>query len=90
VERIYDGRSILDARSWPGTKILLSSPEGRANFSFQLVGGIVMLVVTVGFKGSLSTAKSYATCTGVCQLAVDKMWRVLIGTVTISLVQAVY
>jgi len=47
-----------------------------------------MLVVTVGFKGSLQTAKSYATCSGVCSLAVDKMWRVLVGTIFVSLVQA--
>lgn len=26
-----------------------------------------------------SQAKTYATCTGVCGVAVDKMWRVLIG-----------
>lgn len=39
-----------------------------------------MLVVTVGFKVSLRTAKTVATCNnGVCDLAVDKMWRVLIG-----------
>jgi PHS family inorganic phosphate transporter-like MFS transporter len=45
----------------------------------QVTGGIVMLVVTSGFKGSLKSATSYATCTDVCALAVDKMWRVLIG-----------
>lgn len=45
----------------------------------QLGGALVMLVATVGFKDSLSTAASYAKCTGVCALAVDKMWRTLIG-----------
>jgi PHS family inorganic phosphate transporter-like MFS transporter len=45
----------------------------------QLAGALVMLFVTLGFKESLLTAKSYSTCTGVCALAVDKMWRVLIG-----------
>jgi MFS transporter, PHS family, inorganic phosphate transporter len=38
-----------------------------------------MLIVTAGFKESLMTAKTIATCSGVCSLAVDKMWRVLIG-----------
>jgi PHS family inorganic phosphate transporter-like MFS transporter len=38
-----------------------------------------MLIVTAGFKESLLTATSYANCFGVCALAVDKMWRVLIG-----------
>jgi PHS family inorganic phosphate transporter-like MFS transporter len=45
----------------------------------QLVGGLVMLIVTVGFKESLLTSTDYAHCTGVCGIAVDKMWRVLIG-----------
>lgn len=38
-----------------------------------------MLIVTAGFKESLLTASSYAKCSGVCHLAIDKMWRVLIG-----------
>lgn len=41
--------------------------------------GLVMLFVTLGFKESLLTAKTYATCQGVCGVAVDKMWRTLIG-----------
>jgi PHS family inorganic phosphate transporter-like MFS transporter len=45
----------------------------------QLTGAIIALIVTVGFKESLSMSKSVATCTGPCSLAVDKMWRVLIG-----------
>lgn len=45
----------------------------------QLGGALVMLIVTVGFKESLSSSADYAHCTGVCGLAVDKMWRVLIG-----------
>jgi PHS family inorganic phosphate transporter-like MFS transporter len=45
----------------------------------QLGAAIVMIVVTAGFKESLLSAKSYATCQGVCGEAVDKMWRVLIG-----------
>ncbi|KUJ14493.1 inorganic phosphate transporter 1-6 /Pi cotransporter [Mollisia scopiformis] len=45
----------------------------------QMTGALVMLFLTLGFKESLLTAKSAATCTGVCALAVDKMWRALIG-----------
>lgn len=54
-----------------------------AVFSMQGVGqftaATVALICAVGFKGSLESAKGYATCTGVCALAVDKMWRVIIG-----------
>ncbi|KAB8225862.1 phosphate permease [Aspergillus novoparasiticus] len=42
----------------------------------QFGATIVALIVTVGFKGSLESAASVAKCSGVCQLAVDKMWRV--------------
>jgi len=37
------------------------------------------LIVTAGFKESLVTGSKASTCTGVCQLAVDKMWRIIIG-----------
>jgi PHS family inorganic phosphate transporter-like MFS transporter len=45
----------------------------------QLAAAVVALIVTAGFKESLQTAKDVSHCTGVCQLAVDKMWRVVIG-----------
>jgi PHS family inorganic phosphate transporter-like MFS transporter len=45
----------------------------------QLCAAVVMCVTVVGFKESLLSAKTYATCTGVCSLAVDKMWRILVG-----------
>ncbi|KAG9615684.1 putative inorganic phosphate transporter PHO84, partial [Aureobasidium melanogenum] len=45
----------------------------------QFAAGIIALIVTAGFKESLLTAKNPAACDGVCQLAVDKMWRVIIG-----------
>ena len=45
----------------------------------QLVAAIMALIVTSGFKESLLSAKSASACDGVCQLAVDKMWRVIIG-----------
>jgi PHS family inorganic phosphate transporter-like MFS transporter len=45
----------------------------------QFGAAIVAIIVTAGFKESLKTASDYSTCVGVCQLAVDKMWRVIIG-----------
>ena len=45
----------------------------------QFAAGAMALIVTAGFKDSLLTATSYGTCTGVCGLAVDKMWRIIIG-----------
>lgn len=45
----------------------------------QFGAGIIAVIVTAGFKGSLSSAASTAVCTGVCNLAVDKMWRIIIG-----------
>ncbi|KAI9777503.1 MAG: Inorganic phosphate transporter pho84 [Peltula sp. TS41687] len=45
----------------------------------QFAAAVVALIVTSGFKKSLQSAKGPADCSGVCQLAVDKMWRVVIG-----------
>ena len=45
----------------------------------QLAGALVMLFVVLGFKESLLTAATFAKCDGVCGLAIDKMWRTLIG-----------
>jgi len=45
----------------------------------QFTAAIIALIVVSGFKKSLVTAKSVDLCDGVCQLAVDKMWRVIIG-----------
>lgn len=45
----------------------------------QFGAAIIALIVTVGFKESLSTAANTAACDGVCGLAVDKMWRIIIG-----------
>ena len=45
----------------------------------QFTAGIIALIVASGFKESLLTAKSVDLCDGVCQLAVDKMWRIIIG-----------
>ncbi|KAI9696876.1 MAG: acid phosphatase pho5 [Bogoriella megaspora] len=45
----------------------------------QFAAAIIALIVTAGFKGSLSGAADVAHCTGSCAAAVDKMWRVVIG-----------
>lgn len=45
----------------------------------QLCAALIMLFVTLGFKSSLETAAKTSQCTGDCAVAVDKMWRVLIG-----------
>lgn len=45
----------------------------------QFAAGIMSLIVTVGFKESLLSAAKVSECSGVCGIAVDKMWRVVIG-----------
>ncbi|KAG9230514.1 putative inorganic phosphate transporter PHO84 [Amylocarpus encephaloides] len=45
----------------------------------QFTAAMLALIVTAGFKESLLTGSKASTCTGVCQLAVDKMWRIIIG-----------
>jgi PHS family inorganic phosphate transporter-like MFS transporter len=45
----------------------------------QFAAGIMSLIVTSGFKQSLLTADAVNECSGVCGIAVDKMWRVIIG-----------
>jgi PHS family inorganic phosphate transporter-like MFS transporter len=45
----------------------------------QFCAALMTLIVTAGFKESLLTATTAAKCNGVCGLAVDKMWRIIIG-----------
>lgn len=45
----------------------------------QLGGAVVMVCLVSGFKGKLDKTASYANCNGDCRVAVDKMWRALIG-----------
>ena len=45
----------------------------------QLAGAIVMVCLCAGFQGTLQNYKSYAVCQGDCAVAVDKMWRILVG-----------
>ncbi|KAI9841676.1 MAG: acid phosphatase pho5 [Sclerophora amabilis] len=45
----------------------------------QFAAAMMALIVTAGFKGSLSVAPTAADCTGLCAVSVDKMWRTIIG-----------
>jgi PHS family inorganic phosphate transporter-like MFS transporter len=45
----------------------------------QFAAGLMTLIVTAGFKNSLKTSKTVAHCDGVCGIAVDKMWRTIVG-----------
>jgi PHS family inorganic phosphate transporter-like MFS transporter len=56
----------------------------------QFAAAIISLIVTVGFKESLESAKDVSHCTGACQLAVDKMWRWTIGIGAIPACFALY
>ncbi|PIG85391.1 phosphate:H+ symporter [Aspergillus arachidicola] len=56
----------------------------------QFGAAMVALIVTVGFKGSLESASSVAKCSGVCQLAVGKLWRVVIGFGAVPACLALY
>ncbi|KAM0669260.1 hypothetical protein ACQRIT_004237 [Beauveria bassiana] len=56
----------------------------------QLGAALVMLFVTLGFKHSLEGAKDVAHCTESCQVAVDKMWRTLIGCGVVPACIALY
>jgi MFS transporter, PHS family, inorganic phosphate transporter len=44
----------------------------------QFTAAIIALIVTAGFKESLLLGTKASTCLGDCQLAVDKMWRVIV------------
>jgi len=44
----------------------------------QFTAAIVALIVTAAFKESLMTGTKASTCTGDCQLATDKMWRIIV------------
>lgn len=45
----------------------------------QFCAAVLALIVSTGFAESLKTAETVGECSGVCQLAVDKMWRIIIG-----------
>jgi PHS family inorganic phosphate transporter-like MFS transporter len=56
----------------------------------QLGGALVMLCLVSGFKGKLEKATKYTTCVGECQVAVDQMWRALIGIGVVPACIALY
>lgn len=56
----------------------------------QLCAALVMLFVTLGFKDALESAAKTTECTGDCAVAVDKMWRTLIGFGAVPGVIALY
>ena len=45
----------------------------------QFVAAMVALIAVTGFEESLKTAKTVGNCSGVCQYAMDKTWRIVIG-----------
>lgn len=49
----------------------------------QFGAGIIALIAVAGFKESLLSGRSasnpQAACDGVCLIAVDKIWRIIIG-----------
>ncbi|KAK9852961.1 hypothetical protein MYU51_007463 [Penicillium brevicompactum] len=56
----------------------------------QFAAAMVALIVTAGFKETLLNASDAGHCTGECALAVDKMWRVVIGIGCVPAVFALY
>src|SRR6478735_8345400 len=56
----------------------------------QLVAALVMMFLTLGFKSSLEGAPDTKSCTGDCQVAVDKMWRTLVGFGAVPATVALY
>jgi len=44
----------------------------------QVACAVVALVVTTSFKDDLEPIKNTGSCTGDCQIAVDRMWRIVI------------
>lgn len=56
----------------------------------QLGAAFVMLFITLGFRAQLQEAANVSQCDGNCQIAVDKMWRALIGIGAIPACVALY
>lgn len=47
----------------------------------QLTAGLMLLIVTAGFKSSLEVSATATACSTnmVCASAIDKMWRTIVG-----------
>jgi MFS transporter, PHS family, inorganic phosphate transporter len=56
----------------------------------QFAAALVALVVTVAFRGSLVDAKTWADCTGACQVAGDRAWRIIVAFGAVPAVFALY
>ncbi|KAI1199034.1 major facilitator superfamily domain-containing protein [Nemania serpens] len=56
----------------------------------QLTGAFVMLFLTLGFKQALSQSPGIGQCDEWCTVAVDKMWRALVGFGAVPATIALY
>lgn len=56
----------------------------------QLTGALIMLFVTLGFKSKLVGSASVDVCDGECRVAIDKMWRTLVGCGAVPACIALY
>lgn len=56
----------------------------------QLVAALIMLFATLGFRSQLEGAAKVSDCTGDCRVAVDKMWRTLVGCGAVPACIALY
>ncbi|KAI1151957.1 major facilitator superfamily domain-containing protein [Nemania diffusa] len=56
----------------------------------QLTAAFVMLFLTLGFKQALSQSPGIGQCDGYCAIAVDKMWRALVGFGAVPAAIALY
>jgi len=56
----------------------------------QLAAALVALVTTVAFRKSFSATKSFPECTGACQIAADRSWRIIIGFGMLPAIFALY
>lgn len=56
----------------------------------QFASALVTLIVTTSFRTFLEPAARADQCTGDCQLAVDRMWRIIIGIGAVPAVFAMY
>jgi PHS family inorganic phosphate transporter-like MFS transporter len=74
--RETDGLNRFATTKWRGA--MMAAVFAMQGFG-QFAAAIIALIVTTGFKESLESAKDVGHCTGACQQAVDKMWRVIIG-----------
>jgi PHS family inorganic phosphate transporter-like MFS transporter len=56
----------------------------------QLAATVVALVTTIAFRKSFSSAMTISDCTGECQFAADRSWRIIIGFGCLPAIFALY